>query len=155
MSFRLFLPETNTDCTPRGLRPDALISDVLSVVNSPSAVASRGFRIVHLLYGGRLAVPTSRISDFPDPKHFYAAVRKGDEPPLAVAPPSPDEVEEFGCSFDSSVVQAISIYDLQWLRKTLFNLDDVILSYYWLKINKDHARAQSYAAGVHQMVNHK
>jgi hypothetical protein len=134
-----------------------LISDVLKAVNNPSDVASRRFRIVNLLYSGRLGPPTKLISDFPDPKDFYASARKGDEPPLIVVSPTYDEIAEMTCSFDGPILESVSPDDddLTWLQKLFFNLDPVIVSLYWLKINKDVRRAEDYAAEVREMVNGK
>jgi hypothetical protein len=70
-------------------------------------------------------------------------VRKGDDAPL-----SPKELEELGCSFDESVLQSVSTQDLQWLRRTLFRLDDVILAYFWLMVDKEPARVRKYVDDV-------
>jgi hypothetical protein len=136
--------ETGQKWAPTGLRPDALINDVLSALNDLGAVTSHGLPIVALLYAGQLAKHDSPLSQFPDPRHFYTCVRKGDDAPLSPAPLSPQDLEELGRSFDESVLQSVSRQDLQWLRQTPFRLDDVILAYFWLMVGKDPERVRKY-----------
>jgi hypothetical protein len=126
--------------------PDTRVSDVIT-----SAKADSGLEICGLVHLGRLLQQDRPLAKIGEPWEFYACIRKGDDPPLAVRPISEEEREEMEFEFESHLLHSMPHKHLRELRQILpKGLDNVIITYFYRFINEDMGKARDIARCINE-----